>query len=222
MYFEVFVLHKLNNGECSELAWNKDIMKYVMNITEHAHTSWQSLHRLLQTSWEIWNKMVLNSNSRGIYCVWYQFLSLHTHSIHPHSFFSLYVFFFPQCLILSCLQSFWLFLLQWVFWMESLSCWNEINLTFALCMCVCTHARMCVCAHAWVSRAVKVRLIHWLQLRVVGWVSFLWVRSPPHDKCQQLGEVSVVRLLASHRKEQRIWPGFRPNSLSLIHQANFG
>lgn len=53
--------------------------------------------------------------------------------------------------------------------MESQHCLNEINLTPALVMCVylsvCTW--MCVCVGLRVSRAVKVRLIHWLQQRRV-------------------------------------------------------
>lgn len=168
------------------------------------------------------------TNSRRVYCVWYQFLFLSNpqHSPSDHqSFSSLYIFYFAS---LSFFPSPFVFLLYSPRIPHSFL--PAVFLTFSPSVSVLDGKSellewnqphfwlVCVCAHAWVNRAVKVRLIHWLQLRVVGWVSFLPVWSPPCDKCQQLGEVSV----APHRKAERIWPGFSPHSLSLIHQANFG
>lgn len=193
--------------------------------------------------------MVLNTNSGGIYRVWYRFIFPYTHSFQHQLFFlflclyfspcpflpsplhlSFLVFFFPP--LKSFFLSFFLACSLFEFFSFSecsgwkVSAVRMKSTSLLLCVCVCVRARqLCVCAHAWASRAVKVRLIHWLQLRgVERSAEFNFYQFGPLPLRMPTGWPSFCcgRLLASHREEWRVWPGFNPNSLSLFYQANFG
>lgn len=91
-------------------------------------------------------------------------VSLHSFSFHPR-FFVFSVSFFASlpkrvlpCSLFEC------------FSFSGCSGWKVRDVrvkstSLLLCVCVCVRVR--VRAHAWASRAVKVRLIHWLELRGV-------------------------------------------------------
>lgn len=113
-----------------------------------------------------------------------------------------------------------MFLLQWVFRMESQRCSNEINLTFALCVCVCAQS---------VHMRERAELLKWDWS--IGWswegqrgrLGLIPTSSVPSHWQMPSGWPSVCdRPLAFHREKWRAQPGFYPNSLSIFYQANFG
>ncbi len=127
------------------------------------------------------------------FTVFHVISSPYTHSIHHQLFFfsiclsfslcpflpsplhlSFLVFCSPplKSFFLSGLQSFWFFSpsVSVLDGKSKMLEWNQphfCSVCVCVCVCLCACGWVCVCAHAWASRAVKVRLIHWLQLRGV-------------------------------------------------------
>lgn len=98
--------------------------------------------------------------------------------------------------------------------------WNQPHFC-SVCMCVCVGVCVCVWAHAWPSRAVKVRLIHWLQLRGAE-------RSAEFNSCLVglLPLTNADRFAKCLRQTACVWKrngelGHVFSSLSLFYQANF-
>lgn len=177
-----------------------------------------------------------------IYRLWYQFLSTCTRSIHhPFSVF-LHVFpfyvshssisspFISLCLLLSAAKiPFFLACSLFEFFSFSeCSGWKDRDVrmestSLLLCVYVCLRGGLCVCvwAHAWPSRAVKVRLIHWLQLRGAE-------RSAEFNSCLVglLPLTNADRFAKCLRQTACVWKrngelGHVFSSLSLFYQANF-
>lgn len=190
-------------------------------------------------SWALWSMHVI-LEAKDLQILISVSFHIYHHIHHPFSFF-LHVFpfylshssisspFISLCLLLSTAKIsfflacslFWIFLLQWVFWMKrQMLEWNLPHFC-SVCMCVCVGVCVCVWAHAWPSRAVKVRLIHWLQLRGVErsaeFNSYLFGLLPL---------TNADRFAKCLRQTACVWKrngelGHVFSSLSLFYQANF-
>lgn len=124
---------------------------------------------------------------------------------------------------LSCLESFWLFSASVSFLGEKTEMleWNQPPLLPCVLACpawVFVRER----AHAWASSAVKVRLIHWLQLRAAEGLAefnsnlFTLLRPANADR-----SVCATGCLPPG-EDWRARASFYSNSLSLCYLANFG